>query len=87
MRLKPERFFMATEPREVKRLMIRGVVQKIGFRVWVERKALGLGLKGWVRNRLDGAAVGLLPHNVSWQHACCNRFNRLWPAVCQRHLW
>jgi len=46
---------MVIEPREIKRLMIRGVVQKIGFRAWVERKALGLGLKGWVRNRLDGS--------------------------------
>jgi acylphosphatase len=51
---------MANEPREVKRLMIRGVVQKIGFRVWVEREALALGLKGWVRNRLDGAVEVLL---------------------------
>ena len=51
---------MANEPREIKRLMIRGVVQKIGFRVWVEREALGLGLKGWVRNRLDGAVEVLL---------------------------
>ena len=46
---------MAIEPREIKRLMIRGVVHKIGFRVWVEREALELGLKGWVRNRRDGA--------------------------------
>jgi len=46
---------MANEPREIKRLMIRGMVQRIGFRVWVEREALALGLKGWVRNRLDGA--------------------------------
>src|SRR6266849_6464414 len=46
---------MANEPREIKRLMIRGMVQNIGFRVWVEREALALGLKGWVRNRLDGA--------------------------------
>jgi len=60
MGLKRERFFMATEPREVKRLMIRGVVQKIGFRVWVERKALGLGLKGWVRNRTDGSVEVLV---------------------------
>jgi len=51
---------MATEPREIKRLMIRGVVQKIGFRVWAERKALGLGLKGWIRNRLDGAVEVLV---------------------------
>ena len=46
---------MANEGREINRLMIRGTVQKIGFRVWVEREALSLGLKGWVRNRRDGA--------------------------------
>ena len=46
---------MASEEREIKRLMIRGTVQGIGFRVWVEREALALGLKGWVRNRRDGA--------------------------------
>jgi acylphosphatase len=51
---------MGNEAREVKRLMIRGVVQKIGFRVWVEREALVLGLKGWVRNRIDGAVEVLL---------------------------
>jgi acylphosphatase len=51
---------MSNEPREIKRVMIRGVVQKIGFRVWVEREALGLGLKGWVRNRLDGSVEVLL---------------------------
>ena len=51
---------MANEPREIKRLMIRGVVQKIGFRVWVEREALGLGLKGWVRNRVDGSVEVLI---------------------------
>jgi acylphosphatase len=54
-RLGPERFFMAIETHEIKRLMIRGVVQKIGFRVWTERQALKLGLYGWVRNRLDGS--------------------------------
>ena len=46
---------MANEEREIKRLMIRGTVQKIGYRVWVEREALALGLKGWVRNRRDGS--------------------------------
>jgi acylphosphatase len=46
---------MAIESHEIKRLTIRGVVQKIGFRVWTERKALRLGLNGWVRNRLDGS--------------------------------
>jgi acylphosphatase len=46
---------MANETREIKRLRIRGGVQKIGFRVWCEREALALGLKGWVRNRTDGS--------------------------------
>jgi acylphosphatase len=51
---------MANESRDIKRLMIRGTVQKIGFRVWVEREALALGLKGWVRNRADGAVEVLI---------------------------
>lgn len=46
---------MASEQHEIKRLMIQGVVQKIGFRAWTERRALKLGLHGWVRNRLDGS--------------------------------
>ena len=65
---------MAIEPREIKRLMIRGVVQKIGFRVWVEREALALGLKGWVRNRRDGAVeilvAGPLPAMAQMIERC-----------------
>lgn len=53
-------FFMAIEPQEIKRLTIRGIVQKIGFRMWTERKASGLGLDGWVRNRLDGSVEILI---------------------------
>jgi acylphosphatase len=51
---------MAIEPQDIKRLTIRGVVQKIGFRMWTERKALRLGLDGWVRNRLDGSVEILI---------------------------
>jgi acylphosphatase len=51
---------MAKETREIKRLMIRGVVQGLGFRAWAEREALSLGLKGWVRNRVDGSVEMLL---------------------------
>ena len=46
---------MSSEEREVKRLRIRGTVHGVGYRVWVEREALALGLKGWVRNRRDGS--------------------------------
>jgi acylphosphatase len=36
------------------RLVIRGVVQGVGFRYFVRRAAEALGLAGYVRNRPDG---------------------------------
>ncbi len=35
-------------------VIVRGRVQGVGFRAFVERTATGLGLDGWVRNRRDG---------------------------------
>ncbi len=32
-----------------------GEVQGVGFRAFVLRRAMGLGLTGWVRNRFDGS--------------------------------
>ena len=37
------------------RVVIRGRVQGVGFRAWVESMALQQGLEGWVRNLRDGA--------------------------------
>ncbi len=36
-------------------VVVRGVVQGVGFRWFVQRTATDLGLDGWVRNRPDGA--------------------------------
>lgn len=41
--------------RRIVRLMVRGRVQGVGFRAFVEETAFDLGLKGWVRNRRDGS--------------------------------
>ena len=43
----------------VVRLHIRGRVQGVGFRAWVEITALEHGLEGWVRNRRDGSVEAL----------------------------
>jgi acylphosphatase len=39
----------------VRRVVIRGRVQRVGYRAWVQYTALERGLDGWVRNRTDGS--------------------------------
>lgn len=34
--------------------VVRGSVQGVGFRYFIQRKARQLGLRGWVRNNDDG---------------------------------
>lgn len=34
---------------------IRGRVQGVGYRAWVEHEAVARGIEGWVRNRRDGS--------------------------------
>ena len=39
----------------IRQVTIRGRVQGVGYRAWVEHTATTLGLDGWVRNRRDGS--------------------------------
>ncbi len=40
-------------------VLIRGRVQGVGYRAWIEVTALERGLQGWVRNRRDGSVEAL----------------------------
>lgn len=40
---------------QARRFVVRGRVQGVGFRWFVEREAHMLGISGWVRNNADGS--------------------------------
>jgi acylphosphatase len=51
-----------------RRYIVRGRVQGVGFRWFVDYEARQLGLSGWVRNNLDGTVEVLATGNEQ-QHA------------------
>lgn len=43
-------------------VVVSGAVQGVGYRAFVEREAVAVGLSGWVRNRRDGTLpIGFSP--------------------------
>jgi acylphosphatase len=49
----------------IRHVIVRGTVQGVGFRVFVQRRALERGLGGWVRNRRDGSVEAVLAGPVA----------------------
>ena len=49
----------------VRHVMIRGRVQAVGFRLWVEHHASLHDLEGWVRNRRDGSVEAVFAGRAS----------------------
>jgi acylphosphatase len=43
----------------IRQVTIRGRVQGVGYRAWVEQQAMARELEGWVRNRRDGSVDAL----------------------------
>lgn len=57
---------------EARRFVVRGRVQGVGFRWFVEREAHILGIAGWVRNNHDGSVEVLAQgtgHQLSGLHS------------------
>ncbi|MGH7757049.1 MAG: acylphosphatase [Vulcanimicrobiaceae bacterium] len=58
------------------RVTIGGDVQGVGYRAWMQREARAGGVRGWVRNRLNGEVEALLagpPDAVETLCAACWR--------------
>ena len=55
-----------------RRFVVRGRVQGVGFRWFVDHEARQLGLAGWVRNNIDGT-VELLAMGTEQQLATLKR--------------
>jgi acylphosphatase len=43
----------------IRRVTIRGRVQGVGYRAWIEHQARAHGLEGWVRNTKGGSVEAL----------------------------
>ena len=43
----------------IRQVTIAGRVQGVGYRAWVEHRAVAHNLEGWVRNRRDGSVEAL----------------------------
>ena len=60
--------------RAILHITIRGRVQGVGYRAWVESKATTCGLEGWVRNRSDGSVEAVFagsPKHAAEMVALC----------------
>ena len=49
----------------LRRVVVRGRVQGVGYRAWVEYQARRLALSGWVRNRRDGSVEAVFEGEAS----------------------
>jgi acylphosphatase len=50
----------AQSDRTMRRIVVRGRVQGVGFRAFVEDAAILNGVEGWARNRRDGTVEAVL---------------------------
>ena len=49
----------------IRHVVVRGLVQGVGFRAFVEDEAINRGIAGWVRNRRDGSVEAVFAGEAS----------------------
>lgn len=67
---------MSGEQRIIRRVIVSGRVQGVGFRAWVQEQATARNLRGSVRNRRDGTVEAVIagpPDVVEDMIAACRR--------------
>jgi acylphosphatase len=62
---------------------VTGVVQGVGFRLFVQTAAQKLGLTGWVKNKPDGSVAGVVQGDAGLLQAFTQelRMGNRWSAV------
>jgi len=61
---------------QARRYIVRGRVQGVGFRWFVDHEARQLGLAGWVRNNVDGTVETLAMGNEQQLATFLNRLRQ-----------
>jgi acylphosphatase len=56
---------MPEDTKLVRRVVVEGYVQGVGYRYFVRRAALRFGVSGWVANRADGSVEALVAGPVA----------------------
>ena len=62
--------------RVIRHVRIRGRVQAVGFRAFVEHAALRHGVEGWVRNRRDGSVEAVFAGSTDQMRAVTDACRR-----------
>lgn len=69
-----------------RRVVIIGLVQRVGYRDWMVREATRLGVHGWVRNRRDDAVEALVAGEEAAVQALLSACRRGPPSARVTHI-